>query len=434
MANEAAVNNIYNYYLTTYAPKSDSKFDTHKKSELRGIINSIVKLNKEDPLYIVDRSQATKAYAVGLKENARAFKNTIASLGGLDESELLNRKTANSTNRGIAEAIYIGENGEDATAPSFELGVTKLATTQTNIGKMLPSGGRSLPEDLYSFDVGINGLNYEFQYNVYESDTNGDIQSKLARLITNAGIGLTADVVSDGNGNSALRIESDATGNPKHGAHMFTISDENTSKQAGSVEFFGLNNIINEASDAEFEINGEPRHASGNIFTVEKQYEIHLNGISSSEEDVASISLTTDVESLAENITTFVDGYNAFVDRADAYKEMHPKSDRLVREMSAIAAEYSEQLSSIGLTLDDDGRISLNAEKLKDAAASGELKDNFDALKTFAGAMVRKTNEVSLNPMNYADRTVVAYKNPGHNYATPYVTSAYTGMMFSSYC
>ena len=48
--------------------------------------------------------------------------------------------------------------------------------------------------------------------------------------------------------------------------------------------------------------------------------------------------------------------------------------------------------------------------------------------------MVRKTNEVSLNPMNYADRTVVAYKNPGHNYATPYVTSAYTGMMFSSYC
>ena len=142
MANEAAVNNIYNYYLTTYAPKSDSKFDTHKKSELRGIINSIVKLNKEDPLYIVDRSQATKAYAVGLKENARAFKNTIASLGGLDESELLNRKTANSTNRGIAEAIYIGENGEDATAPSFELGVTKLATTQTNIGKMLPSGGK----------------------------------------------------------------------------------------------------------------------------------------------------------------------------------------------------------------------------------------------------------------------------------------------------
>ena len=434
MANEAAVNNIYNYYLTTYAPKTDSKFDTHKKSELRGIINSIVKLNKEDPLYIVDRSQATKAYAVGLKENARAFKNTIASLGGLDESELLNRKTANSTNRGIAEAIYIGENGEDASAPSFELGVTKLATTQTNIGKMLPSGGRSLPEDLYSFDVGINGLNYEFQYNVYESDTNGDIQSKLARLITNAGIGLTADVVSDGNGNSALRIESDATGNPKHGAHMFTISDENTSKQAGSVEFFGLNNIINEASDAEFEINGEPRHASGNIFTVEKQYEIHLNGISSSEEDVASISLTTDVESLAENITTFVDGYNAFVDRADAYKEMHPKSDRLVREMSAIAAEYSEQLSSIGLTLDDDGRISLNAEKLKDAAASGGLKENFDALKTFAGAMVRKTNEVSLNPMNYADRTVVAYKNPGHNYATPYVTSAYTGMMFSSYC
>ncbi len=434
MANEAVVNNIYNYYLTTYAPKTDTKFDTHKKSELRSIYNSIVKLNTEDPLYIVDRSQSTKEFAVGLKENARSFKNTIASLGGLEEDEMLNRKTANSSNGDIAEAIYIGANDGEASAPEFSLSVSRLASPQTNMGKMLSSGAKGLPEDLYSFDIGISGLNYEFQYNVSEGDTNIDIQKKLARLISNANIGLNAEVMEDGQGNSALKIVSDNTGVPRNGAHMFTVSDENTSKQSGSVAYFGIDNIQNESSNAEFTINGETRSASGNIFTVEKQYEIHLKGISASEEDSTNISLTTDVDSLSENIGEFINAYNAFVDKADAYKEVHPKSDRLVREMKNLAMVYSDELGGIGISVEDDGRISLDKEKLLNATASGDLKENFGALKAFAGSMVRKTNEVSLNPMNYAERTVVAYKNPGHNYATPYVTSAYTGMMFSSYC
>ena len=139
MANNAVINNIYNYYLTTYAPKSDTKFDTHKKSELRGVYNSIVKMNKEAPLYIVDTSQSTKEYAVGLKENARSFRNTIASLGGLDDDELLNQKRAHSTNDSLAEAYYIGDNVDEEKVPSFELSVNKLATNQTNIGKMIPS-------------------------------------------------------------------------------------------------------------------------------------------------------------------------------------------------------------------------------------------------------------------------------------------------------
>ena len=229
-------------------------------------------------------------------------------------------------------------------------------------------------------------------------------------------------------------IESQNTGRSSNGPHMFTVSDNNTSKRAGSVDYFGLDNIINESGDAEFLINGEPRHASGNIFTVEKTYEIHLKNISSEEGDSTNISLKPDVESLAANITKLIDGYNSFVDKADAYSAVHPKSDRLVREMSAIASLHSDELMNLGIELKEDGRIALDEDRLKSAAASGELKDNADALKGFTSAMLRKTNQVGLNPMNYADRTIVAYKNPGHNYATPYVTSAYTGMMFSSYC
>ena len=47
--NTAILNNVYNYYMTTYSPRSSTRYDTHKKSELRNIYNTIVKLNKEAP-------------------------------------------------------------------------------------------------------------------------------------------------------------------------------------------------------------------------------------------------------------------------------------------------------------------------------------------------------------------------------------------------
>ena len=68
-----ALNQVYNHYMTTYAPKTNSSLDTHKKSELRNVYNSIVKLNKESPLYLLDNSKETQAYAIDLKENARIF-------------------------------------------------------------------------------------------------------------------------------------------------------------------------------------------------------------------------------------------------------------------------------------------------------------------------------------------------------------------------
>ena len=35
--------------------------------------------------------------------------------------------------------------------------------------------------------------------------------------------------------------------------------------------------------------------------------------------------------------------------------------------------------------------------------------------------------------MNYVQKVVVAYKNPGHNFNTPYISSIYSGMMLDSY-
>ena len=160
--------NVYNFYVTTYAPKSSTPYDSHKKSELRGIYNSIVKMNRESPLYILDTNKESQQFAVSMKENARELRNTIASLGGLNEDELLNKKVAYSSNPNIVKASFIGSAKQDEELPTYDIEVNRLASPQVNTGKFLPDDEPvTLAPDTYSFDIGIDDLNYSIQHQAY---------------------------------------------------------------------------------------------------------------------------------------------------------------------------------------------------------------------------------------------------------------------------
>lgn len=429
------LSNIYNFYMTTYAPKSSTPYDSHKKSELRSVYNSIVKMNKEAPLYILDTSKESQEFAIGMKENARELRNTIASLGGLDEDKLLNKKAAYSSNENMVSASFIGTATEGVEIPSVEVEVHALASPQINMGKYLPSDEPiGLAADTYSFDMSIDDLNYEFQYNIKAEDTNKDVQDRLARLINNANIGITAQVLEDEENNSCLRLESNATGLKNNKSMIFKVSDHRTSKTSGSVDYFGLDYLEAAASNARYSINGEERISPSNNVTVGQLYELTLNGVGSEDGEKASIGLKTDVESLTENINTLVRGYNSFLRAAAEYSDSQPKSNRLVHEMSNISKLYARGLTSAGLSLNLDGTLEVDNETIQKTAMGEDVKEAFSSIMDFTNSLVRKSNQIALNPMNYVNNTVVAYKNPGKNFATPYITSAYSGMMFNSYC
>ncbi len=434
--NVGALNQVYNHYLTEYAPKTNSPLDTHKKSDLRNIYNSIVKMNKESPLYILDKSEASKAYAVGLKESARIFRNSVmATRSSIDEDGVLDQKKAYSSDASIASAKYIGLSDDGNTAaPTFKLEVAQLAKNQVNLGNALVSEEKpELPPGSYSFDVSIKDVSYEFQFELHEEDTNIDIQNRLQRLIGNANIGLEASVMEDGEGNSALKLESVATGITGDKDAIFEISDEHTSKARGIVDHLGLDLVSQAPSNALFEINGIERTASSNTFTVEKVYEVTLNGPSSEPGIATEIGLKNDVDSLSENIHSLAESYNRFLDNASFNPGKHSKSSQLLNEIGYITRHYAGHLDALGLTFSADGHLSVNDEQLKTAAAESD-DEAFTPVKDFANSMLRKSNQIALNPMQYVNKTIVAYKNPGKNYPSPYITSAYSGMMFNNYC
>lgn len=431
--NNAILTNVYNHYLTSYAPKSTStgRYDTHKKSELRNVYDSIVKLNKESPWYLDTKSRDTQIFAIGLKEGARALHNTIASIGGLEDTQSLEKKSAYSSDEEVVTAAYTGDAKSTTLAPTLTLTVNRLASSQENMGAYLTDERVGLAPDTYSFDVSINDLNYEFQFNINEGDTNKDVQERLVRLINNANLGIQARL-DEGDTRSSIRLTSTATGLPENRQEIFRISDDRTSKAAGAVEYFGLSYISRQPANASFLLNGEERTASSNTFTVGKMFELELKSVSEPDTSV-SIGLKTDVESLTDNINTLIGSYNSFVSAAASYRQGH-LSGRLTSEMGRLALHYSGELEQMGLHLQSDSTISIDEERLTEAASAADGSFSHDTLKNFTNALLQKASQVSLNPMYYVDRVMVAYKNPGRNFASPYITSAYSGMMFNGYC
>lgn len=429
----AVMNSIYNNYLTTYSPKSITRYDTHKKSELRKVYNSIVKLDKESPWYLPITSKTTQQYAVDIKENARALHNTIAQIGGLEDAGLLSKKSAYSTNQEIATAHYLGTVEQENELPNFRLEVQTLASAQKNMGLFLDNEQVTLAPDTYSFDISINDMNYEFQFAIGESETNKEVQERLVRLINNSGVGLHASLTESEN-RSALVLTSETTGLPTGKDRIFTISDDHTGKASGTVAYFGLNYISHNATDAHFLINGEAHTSNSNHFTIGKLYEMELKAPSPEGQSI-EVGLKPDIESVTDNITHLVGGYNAFIKAAATYLESQSGSLKLVKEIRGIATAYKQPMESMGLTMQKDGTMAVDSTKLKQAASEAEdIAQTFDYMKDFSAMLLHKTNQVSLNPMEYVDKTIVAYKNPHRSYVSPYTTSAYSGMMFNGYC
>ncbi len=449
MANSLILNTIYNQYLTTYAPnKSDTRFDTHKRSELKGITNSMARVNKDAPLYKIDSTPDARKYIIGMKEESRMLQNTISSVMGNAGTVELDGKIAYSSNENIATAKYVGsqdntqyESADDGQIlrsegeiPTYEVEVQSMATSQVNIGDFLNKETLDIAPGDYSFDLNVGGQGYEFQYTIRPDDTNYEVQSRLSRLINNSNIHLSSSVIEDGEGNSSLKIESAQVGiHFGESSRAFEITD-NGGSGSGSVEYLGIDYVAREASNAHFTVNGVEAESASNTFILEKNYEITLNGVTAEGDGPITIGVKPNTEAAVENINNLIGGYNRFVKTMSEYRDKQTRSNGLVQETGSIAKLYAEGMGRMGINIAQDGTLEVDEEKLRNSIVDEDSELGMTSLRDFSGAMLRKAKQVSLNPVSYVDKTVVEYKNPGKTFLSPYVASAYAGMMFNSYC
>lgn len=446
---------IFDQYLTTYRSsdnygsssknnRRNSRYATHDASELQNVYSTIQWKNRFAPLYLTDPTPRSIAYAIHLKESANDLKQTIGSLS--DDDDLFSMKSAYSDNESLASVEYEPDDADGDVPMDFTLEVEKFASPQVNTSKYLKAKQPvSLEPDSYSFDILTNKLHYELQFNVKEGDTNKDLQSKLARLINNSDIGVSAKVVET-RGLSALEVTSNAYGLPVQGERHFTITDEKTSYQKGIVDYLGLNKNIKEATNAVYSINGNEESSYSNSFSVHGAYHVTLHPENSDtgmamtdnitahaaaasakaakKNTRATIGLYPDAESLANNIETFVEEYNHFMNGVINNETDAPLTKLLSKDLHKFLDLHSYNLEKYGISVNEDATLDYKKnDSISDAAA----------IKGFGSQILRKLNAISLDPMEYIDRRICAYPNPNASYPNPYMTSIYTGMLYNNY-
>lgn len=430
----AKITSAYDYYIATYAKHEVSRYDSHKKSDLRKIYNSIVRTNKESPLYKIPDVQSATKYAIDIKEHAKSIQNVVASLsdsyGGLGNS--FQKKVAKSSDDHSVSVIYVGDGVDANQTEQFSIEVQKLASPQNNTGNYLKNSALSFTPGSYSFDLDTNMSSYEFQYNVNPGETNLDVITKLANLVNNSNLGIQADILhNDEDNTSALSLTSKQTGLGSYENDLFTVSPSANTESINAMDLLGINNITTPAESSRFLLNGTEHSSLANTFTINNTFEITLKNTNVG--SAATIGFKANTDAIADNIQTLVDVYNNMIDTASDYSTDTKNGNRLQRDLSSVTRHHKDELGNIGLIVNEDNKISIDRSILAEAVDPKRSDETFRTLTQFKDSIGTKADDASVNPMQYVNKILIAYKNPGHNFNTPYISSIYSGMMLDSY-
>lgn len=433
----SAINSAYDYYLTTYGSQQTSRYDSHRREDLRNTVNKIKKLNKESPLYKIKISGDVQKFAIDIKENARSIKNIVAAFSE-DEAGIgaaFEKKIAISSNPEAATAEYIGESSSLKESEGFELEIMQLATPQTNVGNFLKRDEYDFLPGSYSFDLNMNSNSYEFQYNINVGDTNEEVLQKLARLVNNAHIGLKADILNGSQEMAALRLESKQTGLSPEETSLFRIVPENTHESRQAMQILGIDAVAAMAENSSFLLNGTKHNSYSNTFTINNVFSITLNDVTPKNEPV-KIGFKPGAEAVTDDIQSLVDSFNSMIRIAENHSGMPSSNEKLLKDMGNVAKTFSSSLNPIGLSVSDKGMINVDRTRLTESVVSEDAAQNIGVLNRFKDAIGRKADEASLDPMNYVKKVLVTYKNPisDKNLVCPYITSVYSGMMVDRIC
>lgn len=424
------ISSVYSYYLSQYGNKSNSKYDSHTRTQLKNTYSKVVKINSQTPVYKLDLSTAAQKYAIDLKEHARALENITEDLSDGADGTMTFKKSAVSSNASAVNASYITDFGAASDDESFDINVKQLACSQLNTGNYLQPRSKHIKPGEYSFDLSINDVIYEFQFKVDNSETTNNIQNKIARLINRSNIGLTANIKEDSLGNTAINIESESTGINGTTPVIFSIKSDDANNQL-LIDTLGLDRVTQYPSNAIFDVDGDERSSMSNSITINKAYDVKLSKVT---EEPVTISLKADADSIVESLNELVAGYNNLISVTNDENNNHFQgTEKLQNEIASIARSYKKQLADSGLSLNKDGTISADKEVIINADNKDALSHIYESLNSFNNSIKEKAEDIALNPMDYVNNKIIAYKNPLRSFPDPYNLSAYTGMMFNGY-
>jgi flagellar hook-associated protein 2 len=351
-----------------------------------------------------------------LEKKETSLQTTVSEYGKIKSAistlrELATKLASTSTwaqTKGSSNSTAVSAASNGAATGSYSVEVSKLASVQTVATGVVPAGSTlgsgtlrielgawtGTPPTTFTPQSGATAIDVT----VAATDTLADIRDK----INASGAGVTALVMTDSSG-SRLLIRSNATGAAN--AFRTTVTDGD----GGNADAAGLSRLAYDpstaatqmtlsqtASDAAAMVNGLPVTSTSNTLTnivdgltLTLTAETTLTG-------PATVNIATDTEALKKTLGDFAAAYSAVVKliatdtKYDAVAKkggilqgdsaatgMQRQLRTLAGSASAASAVFGH-LSDIGLELQADGSMTVNATRLDSALANvAELKKMF---------------------------------------------------------
>ncbi|MCL2221178.1 MAG: hypothetical protein FWC20_03475 [Oscillospiraceae bacterium] len=298
----------------------------------------------------------------------------------------------------------------------FSVEVLQLAQAQRNEGEafaatdLATESGFSVGE--HHMAINIGNRQFDFRFTVSENDTTRDVQQRIADAINatrdefassnTVHFDVTASVTFDEQaGTSALVISSSQTGiDPRAGGGDSNFSVRSISGNA--VETAGVDLATQRAQNSAFRVH---RGDTQGALQTSRSNEVNLGfGVMAEFLDTG----TVDVE-MGRDTTTQQNAFrhmvNSFNYLVGAARNAGSRGSALASELGGIVRQFASQLESIGISLNAEGRMQIDEERMAAAAESGELEDFARSREGFnvLSRIGRTADNVSANPSGFAD-------------------------------
>jgi flagellar capping protein FliD len=301
--------------------------------------------------------------------------------------------TVNVTNQNEAQR-FLRQNG------SMDIEVNQLATAQQNRGDGLTanaSGGFQGTTNIFAINDGDRDFTFVVSVRNNENISNREMQQRMADAINrqpNSGVTATVEVNAKTN-ESTLVLTGRETGE----RNDFTVRDVSSD----AVSRMGIGDATTEAQDARFTINGsEERTSATNTVNVGNGLSATLRQTTEAGESV-QIGAARDSTAINNAVRDLVNNFNQLREAA-----VNNNSDRgaqsLQQRLDSLSRAFSNTLSGIGITQNQNGYLQINEERLSAAIENGSVERALGSDSSFTQNLSRVARAADTNPSSFVSR------------------------------
>ncbi|MBR3772383.1 MAG: hypothetical protein IKL07_08945 [Clostridium sp.] len=384
------------------------------------VYQQIRNISKNAPVYLIYPTEDIQHFAESIKDLSLQLEDFLKQLISADTDNPLHQLHLVPPPSQFITVKLLEE--QPASPLEYEVHIDAVAKGQRNEGAFCSPNLCPFTTQTYVFSIMTEEDDFDFEIPVTNSTTNKDVLTRISELINRTSTGLVASLIYNQHSNVALSIE--AVPHQKNRPAHFTLKDEIPN---GLIEYYNLNTVTSMPTQSDFTVNNERVTSYGVAFIIDDLFEFTLH-------EPCEQNIKLKFELNREVITAEMENLQQLINHMLTLSKEN-QSKILEKGLLAILFAHKEELSKVGLELNENNLLYTIPDRLEQSIENRTLEQLFTDEQSFTTELIEHAKNITIDPMKYVPNKIVSYKDFSQiHYPNPYLTSMYSGFLFASYC